>query len=281
MTKDRCACGGEKWATARRCRGCDDAARRRPMLTCEQCTEPFQRRKRSTRDAQRFCSKACAGKHRTAQRLKREAEERAARFAKNCIECGTNFIAQAPGQRLCSAHCRKARLLARQQCVLGRARTADQPRRICRRCATSFSRKYGQRGPRVFCSTDCQQRWKKQNDYAASLKSGRIGTHVQRAKHYGVAFDTSITSDAVFLAAGWRCQICERETPRELKGTTDQLAPELDHILPLSAGGGHVWENVQCACRKCNQKKGARVPTEAERSLWWSRRASSPLTQAA
>jgi hypothetical protein len=36
-------------------------------------------------------------------------------------------------------------------------------------------------------------------------------------------------------------------------------APELDHIIPLASGGAHVWDNVQCTCRKCNGEKGAEV----------------------
>jgi 5-methylcytosine-specific restriction endonuclease McrA len=42
-----------------------------------------------------------------------------------------------------------------------------------------------------------------------------------------------------------------------LRGTHADRAPELDHILPLAAGGDHTFDNVACACRKCNQAKGA------------------------
>lgn len=33
--------------------------------------------------------------------------------------------------------------------------------------------------------------------------------------------------------------------------------PSIDHIIPLSRGGKHSWDNVQLACRICNIKKGA------------------------
>ncbi len=29
----------------------------------------------------------------------------------------------------------------------------------------------------------------------------------------------------------------------------------MDHVVPRSRGGGHTWENVVTACRKCNGKK--------------------------
>lgn len=39
---------------------------------------------------------------------------------------------------------------------------------------------------------------------------------------------------------GWTCHICGEEAPRELRGTMRWNAPELDHIIPLSAGGSHT-----------------------------------------
>jgi 5-methylcytosine-specific restriction endonuclease McrA len=37
-------------------------------------------------------------------------------------------------------------------------------------------------------------------------------------------------------------------------------APELDHIIPLSAGGAHTLDNVACAHRSCNLEKGDTLP---------------------
>ena len=31
----------------------------------------------------------------------------------------------------------------------------------------------------------------------------------------------------------------------------------VDHILPLAAGGGSRFKNLQLLCRRCNQRKGA------------------------
>jgi len=56
---------------------------------------------------------------------------------------------------------------------------------------------------------------------------------------------------AVIAAAGGRCQNCR---------TKFKLT--LDHIIPLSRGGGWHWENLQCLCRKCNRAKGALMPYE-------------------
>ena len=65
---------------------------------------------------------------------------------------------------------------------------------------------------------------------------------------------------AVFERDGWRCQICGCDTPRELRGDRRAPnAPQLDHIIPMSKGGGHTWDNVQCACARCNNQKHARI----------------------
>jgi 5-methylcytosine-specific restriction endonuclease McrA len=61
----------------------------------------------------------------------------------------------------------------------------------------------------------------------------------------------------VFERDGWRCQMCGEHTPRRSMGSCEPCAPELDHRVPISKGGGHLWANVQCLCRACNGRKGA------------------------
>ena len=41
----------------------------------------------------------------------------------------------------------------------------------------------------------------------------------------------------------------------------------IDHVMPLSLGGGTTWENVVCACTECNKRKGGRTPTQARMRL--------------
>lgn len=56
-----------------------------------------------------------------------------------------------------------------------------------------------------------------------------------------------------------RCQYCGRRLP------SSQLS--LDHVIPRSRGGETTWDNVVCACLKCNVKKGGRTPHEAHMPL--------------
>ncbi len=41
----------------------------------------------------------------------------------------------------------------------------------------------------------------------------------------------------------------------------------IDHIIPKVRGGEDTWENLVCACVKCNNKKGNRTPEEAGMKL--------------
>jgi 5-methylcytosine-specific restriction endonuclease McrA len=59
----------------------------------------------------------------------------------------------------------------------------------------------------------------------------------------------------IFARDGNRCQYCGR------KFATSELS--LDHILPRSQGGRATWDNIICACLKCNVRKGGRTPREA------------------
>ncbi len=63
----------------------------------------------------------------------------------------------------------------------------------------------------------------------------------------------------IFIRDGNRCQYCGK------RFTTNDLS--LDHVIPRSAGGPATWENIVCACVKCNVKKGGRTPHQAHMQL--------------
>jgi 5-methylcytosine-specific restriction endonuclease McrA len=59
----------------------------------------------------------------------------------------------------------------------------------------------------------------------------------------------------IYARDGNRCQYCGKEF------STAELS--IDHVLPRSLGGQSTWENVVCACTRCNVKKGGRTPQQA------------------
>jgi 5-methylcytosine-specific restriction endonuclease McrA len=56
-----------------------------------------------------------------------------------------------------------------------------------------------------------------------------------------------------------QCQYCGKYFP------TADLS--IDHVHPRSQDGGEAWENLVCACIRCNAKKGGRTPEQASMKL--------------
>ena len=116
---------------------------------------------------------------------------------------------------------------------------------VCKECNVTFSpSRNDQRS--LFCSMNCQ----KKNNH-------RIHDPLRRARARNAKVE-QVDPFKVFERDGWRCQLCGNRTPKQLRGTNSENAPQLDHILPLSRGGEHSYRNTQCTCRRCNAAKGAK-----------------------
>ena len=88
--------------------------------------------------------------------------------------------------------------------------------------------------PFRFCSSRC-----------ASLSVKRHKAHARRVNtqtHY-------ITNLELYLKDGGKCGVCDQ--PVEMSNAS------IDHIVAISKGGTHTWDNVQLAHYKCNILKGA------------------------
>ena len=103
--------------------------------------------------------------------------------------------------------------------------------------------------------------------------------HTSRgARKRGAAIDrrgNPVYPIAIFNAAGWRCQLCGCDTPRELMGTKAPNAPELDHKLSIALGGEHSVDNTQLLCRTCNRRKGGHELQEIIRRRKLARQAAA------
>ncbi len=66
-----------------------------------------------------------------------------------------------------------------------------------------------------------------------------------------------LTRREIFIRDGFTCQYCERQA--------SDLT--IDHVIPRSRGGQHVWDNVVSACKACNHRKGGKSIAEARMSL--------------
>ena len=63
----------------------------------------------------------------------------------------------------------------------------------------------------------------------------------------------------IFARDDGKCQYCGKRFP------SSELS--LDHVIPTCRGGTTTWENLVCACVRCNVKKGGRTPAEAHMRL--------------
>ena len=63
----------------------------------------------------------------------------------------------------------------------------------------------------------------------------------------------------IFRRDNSTCQYCGKKFMKQ------ELT--LDHVVPKSQGGKSTWENVVCACGRCNRKKGGKTPEQASMKI--------------
>jgi predicted nucleic acid-binding Zn ribbon protein len=228
----------------------------RRQHTCRQCGEGFVRRAYGKAGENQFCSRVCSAaairKYATEAEARRAERDKArdrkglAARPSQCRVCQTALPGDGTRRLSCSRECGMewARRAAYQE-NRARAEAWLQPR-VCRECQVEFTPAYGAK-MRLFCSKPCRRKSQK-----------RVARHLRRARTYAAGAE-SFKSVEVFVRDGWRCHLCSRLTRPALRGTTHPRAPELDHIVPLAAGGLHTRANTACACRQCNNRKGAAV----------------------
>ena len=86
-----------------------------------------------------------------------------------------------------------------------------------------------------------RKQWKDKND-----------KHKKRAKRRGLAHSATLTDyKQVLDSHQGRCSYC---------GV--QAILTIDHIIPMSRGGGHIRSNIAFACFNCNQKKDSMMVDE-------------------
>lgn len=73
------------------------------------------------------------------------------------------------------------------------------------------------------------------------------------------SFKIRLSRQNVFLRDDFQCQYCGENFP-EKKLT-------IDHIVPVSKGGRHEWQNVVAACSKCNNKKADKTLDQCKLKL--------------
>ena len=199
------------------------------------------------------CSASCRrARQRSAERVSQRARalERRKRDPKVCEACGAVRVDTGSSwYRWCSDECRPS---------------VSTPRdKTCLWCQQMFAIPVGTVGnPPSYCSAECRG----EGD-ARRFHLNRTGTDWRdhnarrRAKIRDGCRSERVESRAIFERDGWRCQLCGARVPRSAKWP-DPRSPSLDHIVPLSQGGGHEPRNVQLTHLTCNVRKQARASSD-------------------
>jgi 5-methylcytosine-specific restriction endonuclease McrA len=103
-----------------------------------------------------------------------------------------------------------------------------------------------------------------QRDKPKRLALVEASMHVRRATLRRSPSVPGITKNALRERNGDLCHYCEAEmdfTPSKGHGFVP-LRATIEHIIPLSLGGAHDWENVALCCWRCNVRKNRRTPAQ-------------------
>lgn len=202
---------------------------------CRQCGKVFMPK---AVDRTEFCGRDCS----FAWKAENKTPELSKVYYWSCRRCGQpqGYRRRKPPHR-CEA-CESAYRSERARALHEQKRGDDA--RVCSVCGVSYQKPYGS-AYRAFCSDECTDAAKKTTK------------HIERAKRWGVDYEP-ISKAKVFERDNWTCKLCGRKTRRHYINPWNARNPELDHIVPVSLGGSHTYDNVQCACSQCNARKGNR-----------------------
>lgn len=198
-------------------------------IRCQYCRHEFK--PRLTRHST-YCSRTCSFASKAATPFSEV-------WIAACTGCGKMFTSKRQ-RKYCSAKCRPGTKWA----------SVMPTTKDCAACGARYSPVSTGGTPSRYCSDACR------DGVAAARK------RIARAKRKAVLAEATVElvdPYVVFTRDGWRCQLCGVKTLRSKRGSYDDDAPELDHIIPLARGGEHSYLNTQCSCRKCNCLKSDRA----------------------
>lgn len=132
--------------------------------------------------------------------------------------------------------------------------------RICAWCNKIFTiREYEEKEGKsnVQCLSHCSKECRRSHERHNLKNSKTDRHHRERALRNGVDYVPGITLRKLVQKNGLTCALCGGKCNWKDKryGDCGPKYPSIDHIIPLSKGGAHTWENVQVAHFECNSNK--------------------------
>lgn len=215
---------------------------------CVQCGTAFEPIKPKRGATSRRCTKCYppAERQRNLREVRRSVMRRKGNRVpedeRKCPDCGSTFKRHKAKWPFCDdCGARRTQELARQRGnEKWSAWRSVNPKPPCRECGAEIAEGNGRLS---YCSKACEQKRNRR------VNSATRRTRIMRQQPE--LFDPI----EILERDGWRCYLCGVDTPKALRGTQLQNAPELDHVKPLAKGGSHTRGNVACACHACNAAK--------------------------
>jgi 5-methylcytosine-specific restriction endonuclease McrA len=91
-------------------------------------------------------------------------------------------------------------------------------------------------------------------------------SHKRRARKHESVVEKGISKSALKKKFGTKCYYCQKEMDFSVgigrKFNKDMAT--IEHLVPVSKGGEHIWENIVLACRHCNISKNSKSIEEFE-----------------
>ena len=223
-------------------------------------------------------------------------------YTKICIECGKTFTTWNPNKGTCSDECKAAHRKARDSHRVRAPRSPEENHRryIIRtygseEAHTAYLEELEQEKQDQMEKTKARREREREERLAANFREGKCvvcgkafttynpqqktcckecGRKLAYAKKQhripkNQIVDKDITLEALYRRDSGVCYLCG--------GMCDwydrtficvgEKYPSIDHIVPVSRGGLHAWNNVRLAHFGCNSKKSNELIPEAEKMV--------------
>lgn len=206
---------------------------------CSQCSAPIRRRVWGGGECNIYCNKEC-------KRLK-DSQGKCHVLAK-----------QADDRRSKKAAYKKSSLYMEIMSIRRIAAWRPGQTPTVRPCVVCGKKAKGIGEYSRHCAACLAAKLKASKERSRKSEAGMASRRASRAKGKAVKRVATVELfDPIFVLNrdGWECYICGVSTPSAKRGSYEDDAPEVDHVVPLSKGGAHSLANVRCCCRKCNIKK--------------------------
>jgi 5-methylcytosine-specific restriction endonuclease McrA len=227
-----------------------------PMKRCRKCGEekPLSEFHKNAQNRDRLSSlcKPCNCAHAAAYRnanLEKERERARARAA-----------AEDPEQKRARQRAWCAANLERRRAIVAKSAAANAEKRAAYRAAN----KERKAAANAAYGAANRERLAKNNAAWCAANPDKVAAHGRarqarrRARKRNTECDPTANHQTVAAMFGSTCYICGVLTEPNAPPRSRYKA-ELEHVIPLSKGGTHTFDNLRIACHRCNRRKGVRT----------------------